>query len=86
MAGLADDRQQVGAVAQPAVVAERRPQPDALAAEVLADQVRGERELLAERDRRRLGEDRLGVGAEGAVAHVTEDDVAVGVLLDVVQG
>ena len=47
MARLADDREQVGPVAQAAVVAERRPQPDAVAAEVLADQLRGEPELLA---------------------------------------
>ena len=83
MAGLADDLEQVGPVAQAAVVAERRPQPDALAAEVLADQLRGEAELLAERDGRCLGQHRLGVAALGAVAHVAEDDVAIGVLLDV---
>ena len=42
-------------------------------------------ELLAQRDVRRLGKHRLGLGALGLVAHVAEDDVAVGVLLDVEQ-
>ena len=65
MAGLLDDLEQVGPVAQPAVVAERRAHADALAAEVLADQLRGEGELLAQRDGRRLGQHRLDVGAVG---------------------
>ena len=85
MAGVAHDLQQVGPVAQPAVVAERRAQPDALAAEVLADQLRREPQLLAQRDVRRLGQHRLVLGALGLVADVAEDDVAVGVLLDVEQ-
>ena len=42
-------------------------------------------ELLAQRDVRRLGEHRLCLGALRLVAHVAEDDVAVGVLLDVEQ-
>ena len=45
------------------VVAERRPQPDALAAKVLADQLGRDPQLLAERHRRRLGKHRLGVRA-----------------------
>ena len=85
MACLADDLEQVGPVTEPAVVAERRSQPDALAPEILADQLRREPELLPERDMRRLGKHRLDLGALGAVADVAEDDVAVGVLLDVEQ-
>ena len=65
------------------VVAERRSQADELAAEVLADQLRGEAELLAQRNVRRLGDHRLLLAPLGAVADVAEDDVAVGVLLNV---
>ena len=83
VSGVADDLEQVGAVAEPAVVAERRPEPDALAAEVLADQLRRHAQLLAERHRRRLGKHRLGLRTLGAIAHVAKHDVAVGVLLEV---
>src|SRR6185312_16434482 len=48
VACLPDDLEQVGPVAQAAVVPERRPQPDALTTEVLPDQLRREGEFLAE--------------------------------------
>ena len=64
VARLVDDLEQVGPPAEPAVVAERRAQADALAAEVLADQLRGERELFAERNGWRLREHRLGLGSD----------------------
>ena len=86
MARLPDDLEQVGTPAQPLVVAERRAEPDALAAEVPADQVGRERKLLAKRDRRRLRKHRFGVRAECAVPDVAEHHVAVGVLLDVEEG
>ena len=83
MAAVRDDLEQVGPVAQTAVVAERRAQADARAAEIPADQVRRELELLAKRDVRRLREHRLDLAAGRAIADVAEDHVAVGVLLDV---
>ena len=55
MAGVADELEQVRPVAQAAVVAERRPDADALATEILADQLGREAELLAQRDVGRLG-------------------------------
>ena len=85
VARLLDDLEQIGTLAEPAVVAERRPQADALAAQVLADQLRGERQLLAERNGWRLRKQRLHVASHWAVPDVAEHDVAVGVLLDVEQ-
>ena len=85
MACLPDDLEQVGPVAQATVVAERCPKPDALTAQVLPDQLRCEGELLAERDGRCLRQHRLDVAADRAVVHILEDDVAIGVLLDVEQ-
>src|SRR5262249_5938176 len=81
VAGLGDDLEQVCPPPKPAVVPERRPQADTVAAEILADQLRGPRQLLTERNRRRLREHGLRRGAVRPVAHIPEDDVAVGVLL-----
>ncbi len=55
VARLLDDPEQVGPVAEAAVVAERCAQSDALTAEVLADELGCPRQLLAQRNGRRLG-------------------------------
>src|SRR5262249_61747659 len=75
--GALDELEQVGPTSQAAVVAKRSADADALAAEGLADQLRRELQLLAERDVRRLGDDGLRLGALRLIPHVTEDDLAV---------